>query len=214
MSSSYNQHHWQKKIADYQNKAWATKPSPFVQIVAPHLQPAASILELGTGAGQDGIWLEEQGFKVTFSDGDEFAFESITKKSPNHSVPIKFDLTEPFPFNNKTFDAVYAQLVLHYFDDQQMYKIIAEIERVLVNNGVLALMVNTTEDPEYTEVENDGTGIIRTEKLLKRYFNLETLRPFVSNFKPILFNSEGRTPKDDAIENAGMVQFVGQKKPD
>lgn len=145
-------------------------------------------------------------------DGSDAAEASIRAKSKVKANPVIFDITKPFPFDDNSFDVVYAQLVLHYFNDQEMSEIIEEIERVLVPGGVFACMVNTIEDPEYKELSTDDSGIIHTPGLLKRYFSVDTFRPFIKNFETIVFNAEGRTPKDDIVGNSGMVQFVGSKK--
>ena len=159
-SNSYNRDHWKKKITSYLAEDWSRQASPFVQLSEPYFKRGAKVLELGTGAGQDGVWLEEQGFKVILSDGDDTAFDQVQQKSRYNTRPIKFDLTERFPFETASFDAVYAQLVLHYFDDETMHKIMNEIKRVLVDDGILSFMVNTVLDPEYKDTPNDGTGII------------------------------------------------------
>lgn len=209
-NSTYNPQYWRKKIAAYQEEDWSTKPSPFVQLSARYFKKRSKVLELGAGAGQDGLWLESQGFSVVMSDGDSGLFDSLKKKSTAGSRPVQFDLTKQFPFSDNAFDVVYAQLVLHYFEDKEMLEIMKEIERVLSPGGVLACMVNTIEDPEYKELAKDKSGIIKTDKLLKRYFSVESLKPFVTNFEPLLFNAHGHTPKDDAVGNSGMIQFIGR----
>ena len=212
MNNSYSNEHWRKKIQSYLSEEWSTQPSPFAKQVAGTFKSGGKILELGTGAGQDGIWFEEQGFEVFLSDGNTDAFDTIQQKSIKLTRPVQFDLTQEFPFEDSSFDVVYAQLVLHYFDDKTMDHIMMEIYRVLSSQGILAFMVNTVNDTEYLAAKVDDSGIIKTNKLLKRYFSVETLAPFVINFTPILFDNQGRTPKDDAVGNAGMVQFVGVKR--
>lgn len=210
MSSNYDSKYWSSKIQGYLQEDWSRLPSPFVRLASAHFKPGSRVLELGSGAGQDGIWLEEQGFDVVFSDGNTSAFDNIQSKSKKHTRPVDFDITARFPFNDNSFDVVYAQLVLHYFDDETMLRIMNEIKRVLSKNGILALMVNSVEDPEYKDSSNNESGILIKDKLLKRYFSVNTLKPFVDGFSPIVFNDKGRTPKDDAVNNSGMIQFVGK----
>lgn len=210
-SSTYNASHWQKKISSYQDEAWSKEPSPFAKTVKTYLNHSSRILELGTGAGQDALWFSNQGYAVTASDNDASAFEHI-KLNSNSSIHLeKFDLLGNFPFVDKSFDVVYAQLVLHYFEDSEMTAIMQEIQRVLTNDGLLAIMVNTVEDPEY-KASNNTDGFIRNEKLTKRFFSKETLGVFVADFEPLLFDANGRTPKDDKIGNSGMIRFIGRKK--
>lgn len=144
------------------------------------------------------------------TDADDVAFDQIRHRATNDVNLQLLDLTKRFPFEANTFDVVYAQLVLHYFDDDMMHKIMKEIKRVLKPGGVLACMVNSTKDPEYNEKLEDSEGLINVEGLIKRYFSVDSLKPFVQDFEPIVFDEQGRTPKDDAVNTSGMVQFIGE----
>lgn len=211
-NNDYNPEHWKKKLPKYLEEAWSKVPSPFVQMASKYFEPHSKVLELGTGAGQDGIWLESQNFDVTLTDGDAVAFDEIIKRSTKGTRPLKMDITKRLPFKDQTFDVVYAQLVLHYFDDKTMNKIMSEIKRVLKPGGILACMVNSTNDPEYDERLEDSSGLINVDGLFKRYFSVESFSPLVQGFDPILFDNRGRTPKDDAVQTSGMIQFIGRLK--
>lgn len=54
---TYNSQHWKEKIAAYQKEDWSRLPSPFVQLCDQYFKDGGRVLELGTGAGQDGLWL-------------------------------------------------------------------------------------------------------------------------------------------------------------
>lgn len=211
-SNSYNPKHWQKRIPNYLSAVWSRSPSPFARLVNGYIKPDSKILELGAGAGQDGLWFETQGHQVTISDGDTVAFDEITSRSINKTIPIKIDLNEPFPLEDGQFDVVYAQLVLHYFDDDTMRKIFNEIKRVLKPNGIIACMVNSINDPEYDSGREDNSGLIDVNGLIKRYFSVETFSPFLEDYESLLFDNNGRTPKDDEVNTSGMVQFIGKLK--
>lgn len=207
--SDYNAEFWHKQIQKYQQQQWAVKPSPFVQLVEGFLKPGARILELGTGAGQDGLWLMKKGYTVTLSDGDDVAFAAIQKESG--TLPVLFDITRKFPFQDGVFDVVYAQLVLHYFDDATMQHIVKEIQRVLAPDGIFAAMVNSIHDSEYDSAKVDNSGLIDIDGLTKRYFSKTTFSVFTDGFSTLLSDENGRTPKDDVVGTTGMVQFIGQK---
>jgi SAM-dependent methyltransferase len=209
----YNEEHWVKKIQGYEAEEWSSQSSPFAWLVAKHLHPHSRILELGTGAGQDGLWFATEGHDVTLTDATDEAFERIQGKARAAQVSVEIkqlDVTSPFPFASESFDVVYAQLVLHYFTDAEMHEIFAEIQRVLVPGGIVACMVNSTADPEYDPAQaDDQQGI--PGKIYKRYFGVDTFAPFVRNFEPVVSDARGRTRKDDAVGTVGMVQFVGRK---
>lgn len=212
----YNaQHYWSKKLPKYLSEAWSRQPSPFAQIVANYLPTEAVLLELGTGAGQDGLWLSDKVKKAVLSDAQSLVFPEITKRAKDQNVQnvelVERDITQPFRFADEEFDVVYAQLVLHYFDDDTMHAIVKEIRRVLKPAGIFACMVNSVNDPEYNADQENEHGLINVDGLMKRYFNIETFRPFLAGFEPLLFDMNGKTPKDDAVSNSGMVQFIGKK---
>ena len=214
-ANDYNRSHWTKKIPKYLSEDWSTKPSPFAQEVAKHLSPDQTLLELGTGAGQDGLWLAGKVKKVVLSDGHDVAFDEIRQRAKAKGILNldlqTVDITKVFPFDDSSFDVVYAQLVLHYFDDETMHKIMSEIKRVLRPGGLLACMVNSIKDEEYNPDQVNDDGLILVDGLIKRYFDEDSFEPFVEGFEAVLLDSRGKTPKDDAVSNSGMVRFIGKK---
>lgn len=209
--NNYPERYWQKKVQKYIAEDWSQKPSPFARLVEPYIT-GTKILELGTGAGQDGLWFKSKGFDVVLSDGTNSAFDHIKNLGGKDTKLVEFDITEKFPFNDASFDAVYAQLVIHYFDNETTKRIISEIQRVLAPGGIVALMVNSTKDPEYDKSLVNKDGLIEVGGITKRFFSKGSFAPLVSDFEGLLFNEEGRTPKDDVVDNSGMVQFIGRKK--
>ncbi len=208
-NNKYNPKHWQKRLPQYLSENWSKLPSPFAKQTVKYLKDGAKVLELGAGAAQDGLWFESSGYDVTISDGDDVAFNEIQARSVTSKRPVLVDITKPLPFEDNSFDAVYAQLVLHYFDDETMHQIIKEIERVLKPGGIFSCMVNSLDDPEYDETLENASGLINVDGLIKRYFTLDSFAPFVSTFRPLLFDNKGRHPKDDAKGNVGMIRFIG-----
>jgi ubiquinone/menaquinone biosynthesis C-methylase UbiE len=211
-NNQYNPVHWKKKIPSYIKEEWSSRPSKFVQLFAEKIKPGSKVIELGAGAAQDSLWLERQAFDVVITDGDSVAFDEITRRSINKTKPQIVDVTKPLPFSDGEFDAVYAQLVLHYFNDETMRQIIGEIKRILKPGGLLACMVNSADDPEYDETFEDGEGLINVNGLIKRYFTVETFAPFINDFEMVLFDNKGSHPKDDAKGVNGMIRFIGRLK--
>ena len=207
---SYNPEYWNSKIQKYKQEDWAQRPSPFAKLVLPYIS-GENILELGTGAGQDGLWFATQGKDVVMSDATDNNFGEIKKQAKDSVELVRFDITQTFPFEDKSFDAVYAQLVVHYFNNEITELIFSEMNRVLKKGGVIALMVNSVNDPEYDKSVASDEDIIITKGLSKRYFSIESFKPFVKEFEVLLFDNNGRTPKDDAVNNSGMIQFIGKK---
>ncbi len=210
MQSKYPKEHWRNKVSQYGSKDWANKISPFAEDFAKHLAPGVTILELGTGAGQDSLGFEDAGFVVTATDGGEAILQSIEERSNGRITTQVVDLYESFPFEDDSFDAVYSQLVLHYFDDEQMQSIMHEIARVLRPGGYMAMMVNSVADPEYTANEPDRHPDMRTVNgVWKRYFSVESLKPFLPQFDEIVLDNAGIAPKDAEKGIESMIRFIG-----
>ncbi len=79
--------------------------------------------------------------------------------------------------------------------------------RVLKKGGILAVFVNSVNDPEYKdgpEIEEDYY-LIRGVK--KRYFSSSSLKNYINEngFETLLSNEEGETYKDRAISVNNLV---------
>ncbi len=210
--SSYPAEHWLKKIRDYSEKEWAHMPTPFSKDVLKYIGKNSRILELGTGTGQDAIWFSSQGMNVTATDAQDTFFSAIEEKANNQKLTLALkiqNVTDTFDFKDNEFDLVYAHLVIHYFDDDEMTQIVTEIQRVLKPNGIVAVLVNSTKDPEYSS-ELATNGIITNGNVKKRYFSVETLEQQFGNFTTLLLDDKGNTVKDDLIGNGGLIRYIGR----
>jgi ubiquinone/menaquinone biosynthesis C-methylase UbiE len=205
-----------KISAPYNSEDWSLRPTPFGTLASSHFPKGARILELGCGAGQNGLGFAVQGFSTVLSDATDSAFGEIGQRAEAKGIANvelrKLDIIEPLPFADSSFGVVYSELVLHYFNDTTMERIMAEISRVLKAEGILACMTNSIKDPEYDESKLTSEGLLELDGLTKRYFSVETFKPFVGAFEPILFDEHGRAPKDDVKSNGGMIEFIGRKK--
>ena len=208
---------WKEKHDDYAARDWSKKPSIFAQEVVDYFPDGASILELGCGQAQDGLWLagSGRGFTVRATDSEASALEKAKQRQHDLGVKnIEFeicDLRERLQYDDATFDVVYAHLVLQYFDTSTTQQIFDEIYRVLKPSGVIAFLVNSVNDPEYnsgTKLEED---FFETEGTTKRYFITETTRKFAAKFEVILCDENGETYKDIDKGVHNLVRFVGRK---
>ena len=129
-------------------------PSPLAKLVEPHLLRNSHILELGCGVGRDTIYFAEHGHQILATDGSEVV---IDQDQQYVRSGIKFDvldMREAFPYEAEYFDAVYANLSLHYYSDEMTRKIVKEIVRVLKSSGVFAFACKS-----YDSLHNEGVEI-------------------------------------------------------
>jgi SAM-dependent methyltransferase len=131
-------------------------PSLFSKrIVSEELLPqGSSILSLGSGPGLDEVYFAEHGYQVTASDFSKNSVNHIQglarKGGLSNLDAILLDLTQPFPFEDSSLDAVYAHMCLHYFSNQEMETLLKEISRVLRPGGFFLMLTRSVEDWKFT----------------------------------------------------------------
>lgn len=207
---------WKGLSDRYAMEDWAKKPSIFAQEIRHHFPDYSEMLELGCGQGQDGLWFAELNkIGVLAIDFEQSAIKNARLEQINRGIESiafeQLDLTQPFRYEDDTFDIVYSHLALHYFDSTTTKEIFAEIHRVLKTDGILAFLVNSIHDPEYKtgiKIEDD---YFETEGTKKRYFTTESAQSFANNFEVILCDENGETYKDKAKGVHNLVRYVGRK---
>lgn len=205
---------WSDLHKMYKEQDWIDKPSIFAEQAIKYFPQNGKVLELGAGQAQDGRFFAAHGYEVTATDFEETALEIAKQKAASESLVLDFqkvDLRNALPFEDESFDVVYAHLSLHYFDKETTQRIFAEIRRVLRKGGVFAFFVNSVHDPEYntgTKLESDYFQI---DKTAKRYFSEQTAREFAHSFDVQLVDELGETYKDAAKGVHNLVRFIGTK---
>ncbi len=207
---------WSKLHSSYSEEDWINKPNIFATEVIQYFPKTGKVLELGAGQGQDSRYFAEQGYEVTSTDISEEALKLSQSKVPPHlenKITLQnIDISQPLPFSDQSFDIVYAHLSIHYFPQSVTEKIVKEMHRVLKTDGVVAILVNTTEDPEYSKGSKIEEDFFLVEGISKRYFSVESLKEYVSAFKIIVLDNSGETYKDAKKGVHGLIRFVGRKE--
>lgn len=103
------------------------------------------------------------------------------------------DISEKMPYNDEFFDFVYARLVLHYLDNENLRKALKEIKRVMKKHGRLYIVVRSRDEWEAklegaTYDENTGItkypkydtlGTDNVEYLYRRLHTVDSLSSFL-----------------------------------
>lgn len=204
---------WNKKHFEEEELTNMNKHSAFVEWSMKYFPKGAKILELGAGTGGDTLFLDKQGVEVMATDFSKPALKALKRKANKNSQleTKQFDLSNLFPFKDEVFDIVYAHLVLHYFNKQTTQQIYDEIFRVLKPGGIVAVLLNSVTDPEYgtgKELEEDYFDV--PNKGAKRYFSIESLKPFISKFEIITLDNKGSDLRRDHKKD--LIRFIGKKR--
>lgn len=207
---------WSSVHDDYKKQDWINKPSLFAETAVMYFPKEGNILELGAGQGQDSRYFAKLGYNVVSTDFEETALRQneakLTSAIASQVTTKKVDLRHELPFEDESFDVVYAHLSLHYFDRATTYRIFSEIHRVLRPHGVLAFFTNSVEDPEYNSGIKLEENYFMIDKTAKRYFDVSSAALFAKDFSPLLLDNKGETYKDRAKGVHNLIRFIGTKR--
>ena len=103
------------------------------------------------------------------------------------------DISEKMPYNEEFFDFVYARLVLHYLDNENLTNALKEIKRVMKKHGRLYIVVRSRDEWEaklegasYDEntgitqyPKYDTLGTDNVEYLYRRLHTVDSLSSFL-----------------------------------
>lgn len=174
--------------ADY----WSKKPvrftgqNSFAETCMPYLTGSTGLLDLGCGRGKDSLYFAKQGCLVTALDiaASNLAIlrEAAEKGGVESIRSIEHDLSKPLPFSTKNFDAVYAHLSLHYFDDANTKEIFSEVHRVLKPGGWFFVKCKSIDDPLYGKGEKVGADMY-CEGHVRHFFSENYMRECLEHFE-------------------------------
>jgi SAM-dependent methyltransferase len=207
------QKYWAEKHLKYSKEDWIDKPTIFAKFAINYFPKNGKLLELGAGQGQDSIFFAKNGFDVLCTDFSEKALEIAKQKSKIENLKINFqliDLEKHLPFNKESFDIVYSHLALHYFSSDRTIGLFDEIANILKPKGILAVLLNTIDDPEVTESKLIENGLYKTPSgLIKRFYAIKDLKDATENmFETVVLDNKGETYKD---EIKTLVRYIGKK---
>jgi cyclopropane fatty-acyl-phospholipid synthase-like methyltransferase len=115
------------------------------------------ILDLGCGSGKDMFYLAKHGFDVEGVDFSPAAAANAEDLLQSENLPGKVYVDNLFDkvtnFENNEYDAVVAINSLQYTDEQVFKTTLAEVSRVLRNEGLLLLVVSSEESKIPLETE-------------------------------------------------------------
>ena len=113
-----------------------------------------NILDCGCGTGNYTEILIQNGYNVTSVDYSDNMLEVLKHKNLKNNIIKKVNIKESLPFNDKQFDIVIINQVLHHlndFDENFIYhkNFIKEVSRIIKNNGLFTINTSSLENHIY-----------------------------------------------------------------
>lgn len=177
---------WHEKHAVASHTAHADHALKTFVGALPPPSSASSVLEVGCGQGRESIELSRQGFRVHGFDHSPLAISTALAAAHTHGEEIDFtqhDALEPFPYQDRQFDGVFAHLSLHYFDDHETQGVFQEIWRVLKPGAPIYFTVRSTSDPLCGRGQEVGTNMYCLNGHLRRFLSLDYLNELLSEWR-------------------------------
>ena len=147
------------------------------------------ILDVGSGPGRDGLLLKEKGLDVTCLDASTSMVELSTAKGLK-SIVGDFN---SLPFQNDSFDGVWAYTSLLHIPKSEIDQPLSEIARVLKIGGTFGLGLIEGEEEMYREssgmkqvrwfsyyTKSEIEALLNTHGFKIEYF--ETFKPGSKNY--------------------------------
>jgi len=98
---------------------------------------ASSVVEVGCGAGRDGVVIRDAGFDYT---GTDLSSEAVTVCRERGLSAVESDATA-LPFADATFDAAWSMSTLMHLPGDDLRPALAELARVVRPRGIVEIGV-------------------------------------------------------------------------
>ena len=125
---------WAGSYDDIENKTRDLDKKATQRVLADIIQSSPHVLEFGCGTGKNTEWLLKNASRVTAVDFSEEMLNKAKEKLEATNLHfMQADITQPWPYQNESFDLITCNLILEHVKDIEF--VFAEASRVLHVNG-------------------------------------------------------------------------------
>lgn len=193
---------WNKKHKANDHASLKEIESPFADVALEYFKTHSHILELGCGVGRDSFFFAKNGHTVVATDGSNVVIgQNIAHEGSKTVCFDVLDMRSRYPYEDESFDVVYGNLCLHYYDDETTKKIVLESLRVLKPSGVLAFSCKSHDSLHVGGEEISPDVFASPSGQVIHLFTQEYMKTLFSQFANVQYLDEveeefnGRTSK-------------------
>lgn len=181
--------------------------------------PKGNVLDIGSGAGKNSIYLAKEGFSITAIDSNKKALDildDIIKEEKLNIVTQQIDLRN---FKFKTYSVVLALNALPFLKYSERNDIIQKIKDSVNPNGIIFISAFTIKDDSYKKLSakkeaiEKNTFYSENQDMYWNFFELGELKSYFEDNFEILFYDEKEI--EDAHPEPhfhGIAEIVARKK--
>lgn len=170
MTDLSDQGRWNARYAG-EDYLFGTEPNSFLASQRHLLKPGQQALALADGEGRNGVWLAEQGLRVTATDFSLVALDKARRLAKSRVVDVTFvqaDLNS-WEWGKERFDVV-AAIFIQFAAPELREAIFQGIRRTLVPGGLLLLQGYRPEQIQYATGGPPHAENLYTALMLRKAF--------------------------------------------
>lgn len=190
MSEVWNQ------VYSFDDKFFGSEASIFAKLCFNFMKQnnVRNLLELGAGHGRDSIFFASNGIKVTALDYSKTGIDILTNLAKEKNLAINtqvFDIKNPLPFSDASFDAVYSHMLFNmHFSLEELAFAFSEIRRILKTRGFNFFSVRNHNDKFYGKGIKVEQGIYDINGFQVRFYTEQEILDLIKNDFEILWIKE------------------------
>jgi SAM-dependent methyltransferase len=160
---------WNKRF-DKKEFIFGKEPNEYlVEQASRYLKPNSYVLCIADGEGRNGVWLANQGMRVTGFDVSDIALAKANQLAADNVVNIQYSLcdTDGFDWQANAYDAVVG-IFIQFADPEMRARIFQQVHQTLKPGGLFILQGYT---PKQLEYKTGGPSLIEhlyTEEMIRK----------------------------------------------
>ena len=164
----------------------------------------STLLELGCGQGRDSLFFANFVSNVTSVDISENAINFVKKTKNERNLTnldlFVHDIKKPLNFLDKSFDMVYSNLALQFFDINQLKEIFSNISEIMSNDSFFIFSTKKPGDKYFNFGKKISENSFQYKDITRYFFEKSEIKHLLEqNFKIISFEEDEHQNLDNTI---------------
>jgi SAM-dependent methyltransferase len=162
------------------------------------------ILEIGCGQGRDTIHFGKLGYDVEALDISKNAIDFINNKVRDLNLSrvnaTVHDLDNPLPYDHESFDFIYSNLALQFFEINKLESIFKNISELLKNNSLFLFSTKKEGDKYYNFGKKINNYAYENKGIIRYFYPIDELKNSLSkSFEILSFDSDKHKNLDNTV---------------